>query len=259
MKNVRWITLLARTLLPSLLWLGCAPLPAQTHTPLVLGTPRPDGNFGGVLLRRIYTELFRRLDVPIEIRTLPTARLALELASASIDADIARPWAFGDRQPELVRVDEPVLEINYALWATNPAYKLARLEQLRQTSYVVTYIRGVTGCEEALKNLLPDSRVVDITSTVSAIHMLHYGRNELHCGVDLAALSDAGSAEFAGKPPLLKVLGIAKPDPLYLYLQRKHSALAPHAASTLRKMKSDGTMERLRKETLKEFNLASGQ
>lgn len=256
MKTRPWFLLLTAVLLvPMLLPVQIAL--AQSPATLVLGTPRPDGNFGGVLMRRTYAELFGRLGVPIEIRTLPTARLALELGNGGVDGDIARPLAFGDTQPHLVRVEEPVLEITYALWATNPAVKLSRLEQLRQTPYTVTLNRGVVYCDETLRAQLPENRIVDVTTTASAIHMLHYGRNELHCGIDFAVLSDAGSPEFAGKPPLLKVLTISKPEALYLYLQRKHAALAPQAAATLRKMKADGTLERLRRETLREFNLTA--
>lgn len=228
---------------------------AQTGNSLVLGTPRPDGNYAGAYLRRIYTELFSRLGIPIEIRTLPTARLALELTNGNMDGDLARPLGFSESQPNLVRVDEPVLEIVYALWAVNPAIKLNKLEQLRQSSYTATFTRGVVQCEETLKSVLPEQRVVDVTTTASALNMLHYGRNELYCGVDIAALSDAGSPEFAGKAPLFKVLNIAKPDQLYMYLQRKHAALLPPINATLRKMKSDGTVERLRRESLRDFNL----
>lgn len=233
------------------------PLWAQTPTVLVLGTPRPDGNYGGVFLRRIYTELFSRLGVPVEIRTLPTARLALELSNGNIDADIARPLAFAESQPQLIRTEESVLEITYALWASNPAIKLNKLEQLRQTDYTVTFTRGVVYCEETLKSVLPEARAIDVTTTFNALNMLHYGRNELYCGVDFAVLSDAGNVEFAGKAPLIRVLNISKPDPLYLYLQRKHAALAPLVSGALRKMKADGTMDRLRKDSLRDFNLHS--
>lgn len=237
------------------LLLPCTAPWAQTATPLVLGTPRPDGNYAGAYLRRIYTELFNRLGIPIEIRTLPTARLTLELTNGGIDGDLSRPLGFSESQPNLVRADEPVFEIVYALWAVNPSIKLTKLEQLRQLPYTATFTRGVVQCEDALKSVLPEQRVVDVTTTAGALNMLHYGRNELYCGVDIAVLSDAGSPEFADKPPLLKVMNIAKPDPLYMYLQRKHAALIPQINTTLRKMKADGTMERLRRECLREFNL----
>lgn len=261
--KLRWIQRLYGTAGPALvalcLLLPNPPLRAQTTAALVLGTPRPDGNFAGAYLRRIYTELFNRLGIATEIRTLPTARLALELTNGNIDGDLSRPLVFAESQPNLVRVEESVLEIVYALWAVNPAIKLNKLEQLRQLPYTATFTRGVVQCEEALKSVLPEQRVVDVTTTVSALNMLHYGRNELYCGVDIATLSDAGGSEFAGKAPLLKVMNISKPDPLYLILQRKYASLLPQINATLHKMKADGTVERLRRECLRDFNLPHAQ
>lgn len=255
--NPRLHAALGSALVALCLLLSGTGLQAQTATVLVLGTPRPDGNYAGAYLRRIYSELFSRVGVPIEIRTLPTARLALELANGSIDGDLGRPWAFAESQPNLVRIDEPVMEIVFALWTLNPTIKLSKLEQLRALPYTATYTRGVVQCEEILKSVLPEQRVLDVTTTSNALGMLHYGRNELYCGVDVAVLSDAGSPEFADKPPLLKVMNVAKPDAIYLYLQRKHAALVPQIGTTLRKMRTEGTLERLRKESLRDFNLHS--
>lgn len=236
-------------------WLLVASVHAQPTPVLVLGTPRPDGNYAGVLLRRIYLELFRRIGVPIEIRILPTARLALELSSGHIDGDLGRPWAYIDSQPTLIRVDEPVMDIGFALWAVNPKIALNRMEDLAGSGYSVNFTRGVAECEKSLQTWLPPSRITDVTSTVSALNMLHYGRNDLYCGVDLAVLSDAGGSEFAGRPPPIKLVNIGKPMSLHLYLHSKHAALVPQLAATLKKMKAEGVMDRLRKETLREYNL----
>lgn len=242
-------------LVACLAWLLLAPAYAQPVPTLVLATPRPDGNYGGVLLRRIYQELFRRAGVPIEIRTMPTARLVLELASGHVDGDLSRPWAFADSQPTLIRVDEPVLDIVFALWAVNPHIVLNRLEDLPASGYSVSFARGVLECEKGLQAWLPPQRIADVTTTVSALNMLYYGRNELHCGVDVAVLSDAGNSEFAGRAALIKVINIAKPSSLYLYLQRKHAALVPQLSQILKKMRSDGTLDHLRKDVLREYNL----
>lgn len=236
-------------------WLLLASVHAQPAPVLVFGTPRPDGNYGGVLLRRIYQDLFHRVGMPIEIRTLPTARLALELASGHIDGDLGRPWAYIESQPTLIRVDEPVMDFVFALWAVNPKIGLTRLDDLAGSGYSVNFIRGVAECEKYLQTLLQPNRIADVTTTASALNMLHYGRNDLHCGVDMAVLSDAGSSEFAGRPPPIKLVNIGKPLSLYLYLQNKHAALVPQLVATLKKMKADGAMDRLRKETLREYNL----
>ena len=197
-------------------WLLLASVHALPAPVLVFGTPRPDGNYGGVLLR---------------------------------------PWAFADSQPTLIRVDESVMDIVVALWAVNPKIVLSRLDGLAGSGYSVNFTRGVTECEKSLQTLLQSSRITDVTTTVSALDMLHYGRNDLYCRVDLAVLSDAGSRELAGRPPPIKLVNIGKPLSLHLYLQHKHAALVPQLVATLKKMKAEGTMDRLRKATLREYNL----
>ena len=236
-------------------WLLLASVHAQPTPVLVLGTPRPEGNYGGVLLRNIYQEVFRRLGVPIDIQTLPTARLSMELSAGHIDGDLSRPWAFADSQPNLIRVDESVLTVTFALWAVNPKNVLQRLDQLPGTDLTVVFTRGVVECEHNLLPLLPVNRVMNTTTTVNALNMLHYGRNDLYCGMDLAVLSDAGNPEFAGRPLPIKVLNIGEPIPLYLYLQRKHAALVPQIAAILRKMKAAGVIEQLRKDALRQYKL----
>ncbi len=147
------------------------------------------------------------------------------------------------------------MSIGFALWAVNPKYSLQRLDQLADTGWSANFTRGVVECERLLQSLLPASRIVDVTTTINALNLLHHGRNDLHCGIDLAVWSDAGSPELVGLPPPLKVLNIGEPLPLYFYLQRKHAALVPQIEATLKKMKAEGLLEQYRREALGEFKL----
>lgn len=242
------------TLLAGLL---LVPALAQEPPTIRLGTPRPDGNYAGALLRRIYQEAFQRMGVRLEIATLPTARLTQELANGRIDGDLARPSAFGEQIPSLLRAEEPVQDMVVALWGIRPSIQLERLDQLGASGYTVNYVRGVVQCSDALQGLLPASRLHDITATSNALWMLHYERNDLHCGVDIAVLSDAGSPEFAGKAPLRKVLTLGQPTPLYGFFLPRHAALVEQFSQTLRAMKRDGTLERIRSATLRSYQLPS--
>jgi hypothetical protein len=255
MKNNRdGPALVGRLLLVASLVLPCA-VPAQTHQGLVLGTPRPDGNFAGVLLRRIHQEAFRRLGVPIDIKTLPTARLSLELSAGHIDGDLARPWAFAEGQPNLIRVDEPIMDVVLSLWTLNPKIVLHRLDQLTESALTVVFTRGVVECEQSLQAVLPATQVVSVTTTANALNLMHYGRNDVYCGLDIAILSDAGSTEFMGRASPIKLLNIGEPVPLYMYLQRKHATLVSQIVAILRKMKATGVIEQFRKDTLREYKL----
>lgn len=229
------------------------PSPGPVGKPaLTLGTSSPEHIFIGAYLRKIYRELARRTGVGIDIITLPLARLSLEVANDKLDGDSARALAFGQAQPQLLRLDEPIMDVQLALWATNPRVKLARLEDLGASGYAVIYPRTVLICENALKPLLPPERLTDINSTIQGIEMLHYARTALLCSLDVNVISE--SQEFLpGKPLPQRVLNLGKPLPLYLYLQPRHSALVAPLQQALKRMRQDGAYERLRRETLEEF------
>lgn len=229
------------------------PSPSPVSKPvLTLGTSSAKHAFIGAYLRNIYRELARRTGIGIDITTLPLARLSLEVANDKLDGDSARALAFGQAQPQLLRLEEPVMEVQLALWATEPRVKLARLEDLGASGYTVTYPRGMLICENALKPLLPPERLTDINSTVQGVEMLHYARSALLCAIDADVLSE--SQEFLPNKPLpLRVLNIGKPMPLYLYLQPRHSALVAPLQQALKRMRQDGAYERLRRETLEEI------
>ncbi|WP_294770979.1 hypothetical protein [uncultured Rhodoferax sp.] len=232
---------------------------ASVGTPLVLGTSRPDGSYAGRLLRRTYQELFRRMGSAIEVAQMPSARLAMELGSERIDGDMGRPQAFGEGQPGLVRVDEPIMQISFAVWSLQPRPALQRVEQLAESGLTVNFTRGVVECERMLRPWIPVQRLSDVTTTVNALNLLQLGRNDLHCGVDMAVLSDASSPELPGLPPLTRLFTLGEPIPLYFFLQRKHAALVPQIDATLKRMKAEGVLEQIRRETLAEYKLFPAQ
>lgn len=221
---------------------------------LVLGSPSPETTYSGAYVRRVHQELAARVGYQLEVVTLPVARLNVEVANNRVDGDAARAYAFGEAQPQLVRVAEPVWEAAFGLWAVNPRIKLGSTEQLVASDYTVSYDRGTVVCEQFLKYLLPAHRVVDVTALTNGLEMLYYNRHELHCGLDISIPSTARE-QFANRPAPVRVLSIGKPSPLYIYLQPQHAALAPTLANTLRKMRSDGTLTRLRHETQGAFHL----
>lgn len=231
------------------------PALAQAPGPVVLGTARPDDNYVGRFLNRIFIEAFRRMDVPLEIRVAPTSRLSVMAENGEIDGELVRARAYGDAYPNLVRVEAPVVDIVFALWAARPDVRLARLADLPDSGLSANYARGVLGCENALKPLLPPDRLAIANNTEQALAMLQEKRVDLHCNLDFTVLPLAASAAFRDRLKLHKVLELGEPTALYPYLHRRHAALAPRLATTLRQMREAGDIERLRRQAMKEFDL----
>ncbi len=228
---------------------------AQPPGAIVLGTARPEGNYVGDFLNRIFVEAFRRLDLPLEIRLVPTARLSAMVAGGELDGELVRARAYGDSQPNLVRVEAPVVDVHFALWAATPDISLTRLDELATRELSVNYVRGVLGCEQALGPVVPPKLLTAVNASEPALEMLRLGRVQIHCGIDFTVLALAGSAEFKGRLKLHKVLSVGEPTAFYPYLHRRNATLAPRLAAVLTEMKNDGSIARLQALTKKEFGL----
>lgn len=238
-----------RVLLSSWLLASCAVAHAA---PFVLGTSQAEDTYSGKLQRRIYREAFRRLDVPLEFSVMPLQRLTISTDQGVVDGDVARVASYGASHPELVRVDEPVYDVVWALFSTNTAFELDSLAALSSKGWRATYLRGVGICERALKPLLPPDRLSDVTSDAQGFSMLKLGRTEVHCTADLSALTLQYTPEFRDVDILHKVVEIGV-FPLHAYLLRRHADLAPRLAAVLRQMRTEGLIDRYRAEVQRDI------
>ncbi|MDP1612294.1 MAG: hypothetical protein Q8M11_14660 [Sulfuritalea sp.] len=58
----------------------------------------------------IYGEAFRRLGIPVQISSFPQARGTALANQGSVDGQAGRIRAYGDTHPDMVRVEEPVMD-----------------------------------------------------------------------------------------------------------------------------------------------------
>ena len=101
------------------------PEPARAASPdtVVLGSDQEAVSVTGIWMRRIYAEAFRRLGIPIEFAVYPTKRLSTTLDEGGIDGEFVRVHAYAAAHPNLVRVEEPVFSVQFALFTANPALR----------------------------------------------------------------------------------------------------------------------------------------
>lgn len=233
---------------------ACAVLPpavAQDKPVFVMGTTRPEGTPVGTWIRRIYTEAFRRLDMPLRFEVQPIKRLRTSIADGQLDGEALRLADFASDLPTVIRVEEPVIDAVFAVYAVDPKLRIHRLEDLRDGPLRGAYPRGLVECERALAPVLTPQRLAEVPLTEHGLRMLHSGRADFVCGMDSVVLSSALEPEFRGTPPLLKVIDVAPPQPLYLHVHQRHADLVPRIAKVLREMKGEGLIERYRAESLR--------
>jgi len=207
-----------------------------------------------VLFRSVYVEAFRRLDIPLQFAVYPTKRLSAMLEQGAVDGELARFQLYAQAHPQLVRVDESVIDGQVALFVANPMVRLHRLEDLPSAELRGEYRRGVVACESLLTPWQPADRLFDVTTTEEGLtNLLEGPANFFHCDTELATASALHSPKFKGVSTIRKLLAIGDAQPLYPYLHGKNAELAPRLGATLKAMKAEGLIERYRRDVEREF------
>ncbi len=229
-----------------------ATAPAQQElapTPFVMATHQAGTNFQGQWVRRIYTEAFRRLGIPVEVQTIPLQRLTEMLDRGEIDGDVGRVHAHGVAHPEIVRVEESMYDVVLGLFTLDPAVELLRIEDLAAKPWSATYVRGVAICERLLKPQLRPENLTTIATDEQGMEMLAMKRVDFYCTAN-HTIADVASRERYRKQPMPRLALSLGTIPLYPYLHRRHAALALRLAPVLREMRAEGLIERFRVEAL---------
>ena len=226
-----------------------APALSQTATgtikPFIMTADGEPTTYGSRWVTLIYTELFGRLAMPFQLEHYTLARRAALVEEGTVDGETSRVYTYGDNRPNLVRVEESLLDFNFALFAANPGVRLERLEDLRASSYLVEYRRGILLCENTLKKLVPAERISDVPTQQQGLKKLLAGRTDLYCDLEAYIRQELQSPEFKGSA-IRKAIGVGNAVPTYPYLHKKHAALAPRMAAVIKQMKAEGLIEAYR-------------
>lgn len=220
-----------------------APAEPAAAAPFSVATDAAPGTRIYQLVSLIYAEAFRRLGLPVQITTYQLARRSALASEGAIDCEASRILAYGDANPQLVRVEEPLLDLTFALFTANPELNLRSPDDLAATSHLVEYRRGILFCENTLKRLVPPERLTSVATTEQGLKKLLAARTDLYCDLDVFYVQEVLRApEFAGAKRVRKVLTLAS-VPTYPYLNRRHAALAPRLAEVLRQMRAEGLID----------------
>lgn len=225
--------------------------PAQSQ-PFIVGV---DSDISTYLVQwtwLIYAEAFRRMGIPLKFNSYPLQRLSAMVDEGAIDGEGGRVYGYGATHPNLVRVEESLLELNFSLYTAHPTLRLQRKDEQAFTGLRVEYRRGILMCETTLKRWVAPERLSDVTTVEQGVNKLLARRTDLYCDLDIHILTALHTPEFKGATSVRKVLDLSTSVPIYPYLHKKHAALAPRLAATLKAMKAEGLIEAYRLQTERE-------
>jgi polar amino acid transport system substrate-binding protein len=225
--------------------LGPATAWPQAPRPIVLaGTWDQHGPGAGLLLTMIYTEAFRQLDMPLQIRVLPAMRASAEAVAGNVDGELARAYDYGRMQPSLIRIEEPVLYVTAAAYAHKPGIKVQGWDSLRGTGYRVEYRNGYVVVRQRLESVVAPDNLSSVNRGEQGLRKVMLGRTDLYVDTEEFAQPLLQSEAFRGSG--IYNAGVLERAPTYGYLIKGHEKLALRLAEVLRSMRASGQLERLR-------------
>lgn len=218
---------------------------AAERREMVLGTAAapplsPHEGRDGYLLA-LYKEAFGRLGFGVTIIDLPGER-ALDNANQGIeDGDALRIDGLEKHYANLIKVPEPVFTFEFYAYTAGP--ELAATSWTALEPYSVAL---VTGWKFYENNLTPKTQAVKVARAELLFPLLQSKRADV-------ALLDRWQAQWMARKQDIAVKRIEPPFarmPMFLYLNRRHAELAPKLADTLRQLKTEGLIDRVRASEL---------
>ncbi len=199
------------------------------------------------MLDRIVKEAFQRIGIKTEIVFNPTGRSSEDVNEGFADVEINRIEGMEALYPNLIRVPEPNMVMNFVAFAKQD-FKIDGWESIKDL-----YIGIVKGWKILEDNTADFPNVTIVPTETELFTMLEKGRIDiaLYCSLDgyeqliLLGLKDIHHLE----PPLAS-------RNMYLYLNKKHQELVEPVAQALRDMKEDGTYQKIVQETTGHLKLA---
>lgn len=187
----------------------------------------------------LLTECFHRLDYRVDILRRPSKRSIVEADDGRVDGEFARTEAVAARYPNLIKVPEHIGQETLSAFTAYPDMKVEGWASL-----VDRHVAWVAGREICSCRLGHVARKTLEKNEESLLRFLGAQRAE------------AGVMGRERGREMLKRLGVDNVHPvepplevvnLYLYLHKRHKPIIPGVVAMLRKLKSDGTLEAIRR------------
>ncbi|HMW23005.1 MAG TPA: hypothetical protein PKC59_06180 [Burkholderiaceae bacterium] len=189
-------------------------------------------------LQALASEAFRRIGLEFKLVSLPSERSLHAANLGEVDGEGLRVAGLATQYPNLVQVPERFLGVSFVAFAKDASIRLDQgWDSLKP--YSVAHIIGWKMFEANAAN----ARVVNkVDKPEQMFRMLEGDRVQLALYTHADGVALVRSLGLRGIAPLAPAL---KDVDMYLYLHRRHEALAPRVAQALREMKADGSYQRL--------------
>ena len=178
----------------------------------------------------------RRAGVSVVARPMSAERGIVQAVTGQIDGAVGRSMGVELKYPDLLRVPEPVYHYAPIAYSYKRIDMDAGWDALR--GHPICIRLGLQLTTTRTKGMMRQQ----LADETSMLRMLKEG------GCEIAVMDrndPVARAAMASDPALMQLGPPLEEMPLFIYLHKRHAALAERLGRALREMRADGTMRRL--------------
>lgn len=202
----------------------------------------PGDNADGYL-KHVALEVFRRINIEVEVIYLPPERALVNVNNGKIDGDIFRISGIEKKYTNLIMVPEPIAIFEFTGFILSGETSINFSGWSSLETHSVGLIQGWKYYEN---NITTNTNIVKVSKAELLIGLLRDKK------VDVILYERWMALHFAKKlnVPLQRFKKTLAAMPMHIYLHKKHAVLVPEISSELAKMKADGTIQIIHANTL---------
>ncbi len=210
----------------------------------IMAANRPEDSSRYKFWNLVYTEIFRRLDINLEMTYFPMKRASTEADSGMVDGEVERIYDYAAAHPNLVRVEEflSLDNINAYVAASSNIQGLNGWDSLTNTSYWVEYTRGSKIDRDNLTRVVDKERLSSITTALQGLKKLAANRIDVFVCSEPTAIPNLQDPKH-GLQGRIRKAGLMESVSLYMYVHKRHEALAPRISKIIKALKAEGLVE----------------
>ena len=189
----------------------------------------------------VYTDAFYRLNIDFSYAVFPSIRASKMADLGRVDGEPGRVAAYGQKHPNLIRIDESLGSIAISAYIHDPSININSWKDTQNQTYNIEYYRGIAIAKQRLSQYVNDNWLTDSSSPSESLRKLLRGRIDIYIGTKELTTELLATAAFVNSNIL--ITSTLEEFLFYGYLHKSHSDLAIKLAEIFRQMKSEGKLK----------------
>jgi len=208
---------------------------------IVMAAPRTLDSHYGNLSYQIFKEAFKKLGIKLIYKSCSPLDCSAYAKAGMVDGELGRTSMFQSILPDLVRVSESIISIRISGFSTDRNIRLNSLEELKDRNYKIAFLSGSFYLDRFFKNQKVIASITKVNHWKTGLAKLLNKEIDIFIGIEKTVQNELKQEKYS------KIInnGVLKELPLYAYLNKKHKNLALKLTKILKKMKSDGTIDKI--------------